>query len=184
MRIKPIEVVADYPLGPDGNPDPGIVELFDYLFPGVANPRIDANHAGTAITAHNPKLAMLMAGMSRFMVLDFEWSKRPDLRELAFATLHLKLKAAYPFESRLAPAKASGLTAEQLALIPLWENASVFDEEQRLVIEYANAVVACDVPDVLFARVVERYGEKGAVELTSLIGFWSCWAMLLSAIRP
>lgn len=70
------------------------------------------------------------------------------------------------------------------ALIPLWENASVFDEEQRLVIEYANAVVACDVPDVLFARVVERYGEKGAVELTSLIGFWSCWAMLLSAIRP
>lgn len=97
----------------------------------------------------------------------------------AFATLHLKLKAAYPFRSRLAPAKASGLTAEQLALIPLWENASVFDEEQRLVIEYTNAVVACDVPDVLFARVVERYGEKGAVELTSLIGFWSCWAMLL-----
>lgn len=34
MRIKPIEVVADYPLGPDGNPDPGIVELFDYLFAG------------------------------------------------------------------------------------------------------------------------------------------------------
>jgi 4-carboxymuconolactone decarboxylase len=184
VRIKGIHSIADYPLGPDGQPAPEIVELFAFLFPGVENPKIDENHAGTAITAHNPKLAMLFAQLSRFMALDVEWSKRADLRELAFATLNLKLKSAYSFESRLAAAKASGISAEQLAMLPLWENSALFDDEQKLVIEYTNAVVSGEVPEALFARVVARFGEKGAVEFTAVVGFWSCWAMLLNAIRP
>ncbi len=183
MRVKGIYKASDFP-STDGRPAPEAVELFSSLFPGVADPEIDDHHAGLAITAHNPQLALLFAQLSRFMALDLEWSKRADLRELAFATLHLKLNAAYPFESRLGAAKACGISAEQLAMIPLWRNSTLFDAEQKLVIEYTNAVVAADVPEDLFKRVAAQYGERGAVEFTSVIGFWSCWAMIINAIRP
>ena len=39
-------------------------------------------------------------------------------------------------------------------------------------------------PDELFARVVERFGEKGAVEFTTVVAFWSFWALFLNATRP
>jgi alkylhydroperoxidase family enzyme len=73
---------------------------------------------------------------------------------------------------------------ELLAAIPYWRTTSLFNTEQRLVIEYTNAVVAGDVPAELFARVVAQYGEKGAVEFTTAIAWWSFWAMFLNATRP
>jgi len=184
MRIRGIQKLGDYPTAPGEGPSAEMVELFEYLFPGVPDAEIDQHHAGTAITAHNPTLALLFAQLSKFMAVEMEWAKRTDLRELAFATLHEKFKAAYPFESRYNAAIAAGLSAEQLAMLSMWRTSRVFDDEQRLVIEYTQAVVAADVPDELFKRVVDRYGEKGAVEFTALVGFWSCWAMILNAIRP
>lgn len=184
MRIKAIYKPSDFPAGDPDVTDADVSELFGYLFPGVSDPVIDENHAGTAITAHNPQLALQLAKLSRFMALDLGWSKRSDLRELAFATLNLRLDCTYAFESRLAAAKACGLSAEQLAVLPLWERSTLFDDEQKLVIEYTLAVVDAEVPGELFARVVERFGEKGAVEFTSVIAVWSAWAMILNAIRP
>ena len=52
------------------------------------------------------------------------------------------------------------------------------------MIEYTRAVVSGDVPAALVARVVQRYGEAGAVEFTTAIGWWSFWAMFLNAARP
>lgn len=183
MRIKGIYEPGDYPpdnaeLQKDG------AALFAHLFPGEENPRIDAHHAGNAIMAHSPKLALHFAQLSRFMALDLGWCRRTDLRELAFATLNLKLKSAYSFESRRGAAEAAGIGPALLAAIPDWETASVFDDEQRLVIAYTQAVVSGEVPEALFARVRDHFGEQGAVEFTAVVGFWSCWAMILNAIRP
>jgi alkylhydroperoxidase family enzyme len=52
------------------------------------------------------------------------------------------------------------------------------------VIEYTLAVIAGDVPDELFAKVVARYGEQGALEFTTVAAWWSFWAMILNATRP
>jgi hypothetical protein len=60
----------------------------------------------------------------------------------------------------------------------------LFDEEQRLVIEYTLACVAGDVPDELFSMVSRHFGEKGAIEFTVTVGWWSLWAMLLNSTRP
>ena len=69
--------------------------------------------------------------------------------------------------------------------MPYWRTASLFDDEQRLVIEYAEAVTSGEVPKALFSRVVERYGDKGAVEFTAAVAWWSFWAMMLNAAgRP
>lgn len=183
MRITGIYKPTDS-LGPDGKPQPEVAALFAQLFPNVENPEIDDHHAGTAIMAHSPALAAKFADLSRFMFLELAWTKRAALRELAFATLHLHFKARYAFESRLDAAKTAGITAEQLAALPYWQNSTLFDDEQKLVIAYTLAVTSGDVPDALASRVIAHFGEQETVEFTSTIGFWSCWSMILNSFKP
>lgn len=158
--------------------------FFAQLAPGVDDPVIDRDHAGMAIVAINPKLAMQMAAMSRFLALDLAFCKRLDLRELVIQTTHIKSKCGFAFESRLAGSGKTGISPEQLAALALWRSSSLFNEEQRLVIEYAEAVFDHAVSDELLARFVAAFDEKSAIECATVVGFWSCWAMVIDVARP
>lgn len=184
MRVKGVFKPGDYPGAPDASTKKEVAELFDYLCPGSDNPQIDLNHAGIAITAQNPMLALSLAKLSRFIAVETAWCQRHDLRELAIQTLNLHFKSDFSFQARLPNARAAGVGADLLAALPYWRTTSLFNEEQRLVIEYTNAVVSGDVPAELFQRVVDEYGEKGAIEFTTLVAFWSAWAMIINAARP
>ena len=103
------------------------------------------------------------------------------MRELAFQTVALHFGDRFSAEARKSNTVAAGLSPEQLASLPDWRDSDLFDSEQRLVIEYTQAVVTGRVPDDLFARIVARYGEQEAVECTAAIAFWSFWAMISGA---
>jgi alkylhydroperoxidase family enzyme len=180
MRIHGVFKPTDHP----NHPDPDVTALFETLFPGNTNPEIDRNHTGLGITAYNPKLALHFATLSRFLALDTAWSQRTDLRELAIQSVNLHFKSAFSFQARTPNAHAAGLTDAHLSALRDWQNSDVFDEEQRLVIEYTNAVVTGSVPSDLFARVLQKYDETGTIEFTSIIAFWSAWAMIINAVHP
>ena len=122
--------------------------------------------------------------MSDRVIGELGWAQRRDLRELATQTLNLHYKCDFSFQSHLGLAQLAGITLEMQTAIPYWRTSSLFDDEKRLVIEYTLACVSGDVPEELFARTVARFGEKGAVEFTVTVGWWSLWAMLLNATRP
>ena len=180
-RVTPVSAPEGYPGAPDTETQKNLTDLFTYLFP---DGNIGAPHAGYGILAHSPKLALSIAKMSDCILGDIEWTQRRDLRELSVQTLNLHFHCDFSFHAHLPLAQLSGISLEQQAALPYWRTSHLFDEEQRLVIEYTMACVAGDVPADLFARVVERYGEKGAVEFTVTVGWWSLWAMLLNAVRP
>ncbi|MCE7795290.1 hypothetical protein LWE61_01825 [Sphingobium sufflavum] len=178
-RVQPVHTASDY------RDDPAdAAALFGTLFPGVAAPAFDANHDGMAIAALNPKLALTLAQTSRFLALDLEWCKRADLRELAIMTVNRHYGSTYSIRSREAIALAGGISADQAAALDDWRNSNLFDAEQRLVIDYAQTVLSGTVPAALFEQVKTAFGEKGAVEFTSVVGFWAFWAMFLNATRP
>jgi alkylhydroperoxidase family enzyme len=183
-RITPVYRPGDHPGLPDTQIAGELGELFEYLQPNNPDPQIDRAHAGIAIAAQNPQLALHLAKLSRFIALELPWCERTDLRELAIQTLNLHFKCDFAFQARWPHAQAAGIRPELQAAIPFFKTTPLFDDEQRLVIEYTRAVISGDVPEALFARVVERYGEKGAVEFTTAVGWWSFWAMLLNAVRP
>lgn len=184
MRVNAVFRPADFKPSDDATQNDADA-FFAGMFPGVENPEIPWDHAGMAVAALNPKLAQQMGAMSRFMALDLNWSRqRPDLRELAIQTIHLKLKCGFGFESRIEACEAAGISSERLAALTVWKNAPVFDDEQRLVIEYAESVADSAVTDELFRQVVAQFGEKGAIEMTAVIGFWSCWSMIINAADP
>jgi len=183
-RVKAIHRSDDYPGMPDEMTRQELVALFQHLFPGNPHPEIDQSHAGLAVAAHNPKLALNLAKLSALIAGELPWSQRRDLRELAIQAVNVHFGSDYSFQARMGAAQAAGISADQLAAIAHWRTSPLFNEEQGLVLEYAHAVASGQVPGALFGRVVERYGEKGAVELTSLIAFWSFWALFLNATRP
>jgi alkylhydroperoxidase family enzyme len=181
VRTTPIFRPGDYPGTPDAATQAELSALFAGLFPGAVDPCIDEKHAGIAIAALNPGLAARLASVSAFMALELGWSQRADLRELAIQTVNLKLGCTYAFAARIDVAESLGLDGPALRALSSWRASDQFDPQQRLVLEYAENVVDSTVSDALFARLVEAFGETGAMECTVLIAFWSFWALFLNA---
>ena len=181
-RVKMVSRPEDFPGTPDAATRQDLDELFEYMFPGQPNPEIPGNHAAFAVVARDPRLALRIIRLSNYIVRELPWtSQRADLRELASQTLNLHFKCDHSFQAHIRPSQTLGLSREQQACIPFWRTANVFDDEQRLVIEYTQAVVDGVVPEELFARVVAEFGEQGAVEFTVGIAWWSFWAMFVNA---
>ena len=183
-RVTAVYKPGQYPGTPGDATREDLADLFRYLLPQATDPEIDKRHAGLAIAAQNPKLALQLAKLSSFIAGGLGWCQRHALRELAIQTVNTHFKSVYSFNARIPNAVAGGLSADLQAALPSWQSSDVFSDEQRLVIEYTHAVAGGDVPGELFSRVVERYGEKEAVECTALVAFWSFWAMFLNATHP
>jgi len=74
------------------------------------------------------------------------------------------------FGSKLA--QDSGIHEETLRELSTWRTSARFDDLDRLVLEYAEAMTRTpvDVSDELFARLREHFDEPQLVELTMAIG--------------
>jgi len=69
-------------------------------------------------------------------------------------------------------AKRTGSMDKMLALSD-WRNQGIFDQQERTVLEYTDAVTYTDgvVSAELMARLRTFYDDEGIVELTGLIAF-------------
>jgi AhpD family alkylhydroperoxidase len=65
----------------------------------------------------------------------------------------------------------SGYTEEQLRELSIWRDSSQFNDLERLVLEYSEAMTRTpvEVSDELFARLREHFDERQIVELTMAI---------------
>ncbi len=181
-RVQRVFKPADYHNAADDAPGESVRALFDHLYPGQLNPELPAKASALATVARNPQLALLMARVSGYMVREMRWTtEHPDLHQLAGQALDLQFKCDFSFQAHIPRSAAAGITAEQRTLLPLWRTAAVFNDEQRLVIEYTLAVAAGKASEELFHRITEKYGEQGAIELTVAIAWWSLWSMITNA---
>ncbi len=182
MRVKGVFRPQDYPLAPDAKTRQELDELFALLCPGQTEPQMPPLKAPWAImTAQSPRLPLLLAQVGSH-VKDMSWCQRADLRELSLQAVAFHYRAEFSFHSHLGVAQTVGLGHDRVAAIPYWRNTTLFDDEQRLVVEYSLAAAAGEVSDELFARVVSRYGERGAIEFTTAVAFWCFWAVINNAM--
>jgi AhpD family alkylhydroperoxidase len=68
-------------------------------------------------------------------------------------------------------AQHAGCSEEQLRELSVWRESERFDEDERLVLEYAEAMThtPAEVTDELFERLRARFDERQIVELTTAI---------------
>jgi AhpD family alkylhydroperoxidase len=90
------------------------------------------------------------------------------LAELKAATL---TNCEYCIDLGSQVARRSGLTDEQLLALPHYRESGLFDDVEKLVLDYAVGMsrTPVEVPDELFDRLRERFDDAQIVELTHVI---------------
>ena len=77
-----------------------------------------------------------------------------------------------------------GLTAEQVAAIADWQPSKLFNDQQRALLAYTDAMThAIEVPDNLFTELRKHFSERQTVELTMLIGTYNMFTRVLQALK-
>jgi 4-carboxymuconolactone decarboxylase len=81
-------------------------------------------------------------------------------------------------------ARRSGLDDEKVVALPSAHDSGLFSEDELLVIDLATGMSRTlgSVPEELMARVRERFGVKGALELTHMIAWENARARLNVAL--
>ena len=129
-----------------------------------------------AVMAHQPRL---MNGYGAFELAFMHSHRAPEkLKQL------VELKAAalcgcewcMDYGSWLSTHTA-GVTEEQLRELPRFRESPAFNEDERLVLEYAECIsrTPVEVPDELFERLRRRFDEAQLIELT--------WAAAIENLR-
>ena len=80
---------------------------------------------------------------------------------------------------------ALGISEEKLLALLDWEASSLFDETERLVLEYADSmtITGRDVSDELFGRLRARFDDDAIVELTEIVAWENASSKFNRALR-
>lgn len=132
------------------------------------------------VMLHSPQVAQRAAHLGTYM--RFESSLEPAARELAaLAAAHL-CKCAYEWGQHQAPARTHGVS--EAAIAALAEDAPVdgLPEAEALIIRYARQILLDHtVDEETFAAARARFGDRGTVDLTATLGYYSMVACVLNA---
>ena len=106
------------------------------------------------------------------------------LRELAILRVGQLTRADYEWAHHVPIAQQAGVEEEQIAALASWQTSSSFDERERAVLGYTEAVAsAVTVPDDVFLEVRRHLSESEVVELKLVVGYWGMVARLLVALQ-
>ena len=92
--------------------------------------------------------------------------------------------AAYERAFHVPLARKEGLTDAQIAAIADWQGAKVFNDAERAVLAYTDAVTReVHVPDAVFAAVSRHFDARGMTELTATIAAYNLVSRFLEALQ-
>jgi alkylhydroperoxidase family enzyme len=108
----------------------------------------------------------------------------PKLRELAILRVGNLAQSEYEFKQHTAVALRCGVGQKQIDEIVDWAASEQFDERERAVLAYTDAVARdIRVRDETFARLRTFLNEEEIVELTAAIGYYGMACRILVALE-
>ena len=114
----------------------------------------------------------------------FQCSVPQRLRELAILCVGQHWKADYEWYAHAKLAAAQGVPQAVIDAIGQGQTPPFVAEDERLVHDFARVLLReGKVPDAVYAPVQALLGDKGAVELTGLVGYYSLLAMQLNVFQ-
>jgi AhpD family alkylhydroperoxidase len=121
------------------------------------------------VYAHRPRLligyGMMEDATAKLHRVD---ERLKVLAELKAATL---TSCEYCVDIGSQIARRAGISEKQLLALPRYRDSELFDELEKLVLDYAVGVSSTpvDVPDELFAKLRSHFDDAQLVELTNVI---------------
>lgn len=107
------------------------------------------------------------------MIVEATWRSVPrHLRDLAQLGAASAIGCPWCLDFGSHQATRGGLSDAKLRELHRWRESPVYDEDERLVLDYAEQLTMATpvtVDEGVTNRLRERFGQKGLVELTALI---------------
>ncbi|NMJ42929.1 carboxymuconolactone decarboxylase family protein [Roseomonas sp. JC162] len=129
---------------------------------------------------HAPDLARAWSALGESLRFSTSLGKR--LAELAIIVTGRRWSAQVEWFVHARAAAEAGLEPEIIAAIRDGRPPRFTQPDDAMIYDYARLLLRDgNVPDDLHARVTQRFGVKGVVELTALVGYYSMVAMTLNA---
>lgn len=129
---------------------------------------------------HNAELARHWSALGESLRFGTSLGKR--LSELAIIVTGRRWSAQVEWFVHARVAAEAGLEPEVIEAIRTGTPPRFTQPDDALIYEYARLLLQeGNVPDALHARVTARFGVKGVVELTALVGYYSMVSMTLNA---
>jgi AhpD family alkylhydroperoxidase len=121
---------------------------------------VAGHHAGVLVTT-----SLFELGVERWRTLD------PQLKLLAVMATALRLGCSWCVDFGEWKGRMDGMDAEKIEAVPRWRDAEVFDDTERLVMDYAEAMTATptEVTDAMVDRLRRELTDTQLVELTMTI---------------
>lgn len=152
-------------------PPKGLFRKYAYR---AARRRYDRDLEPVGIAAHNRSVLAAMGGYEQMQLRASSVEKR--LKALAEAKTALLVGCEFCIDISAFVSASHGVSDEQIMALPRHREAACFDEVERLVIDYAEAMTRTPVAvtDELFAALREHFDSEQLVELTAAIA-WENW---------
>jgi alkylhydroperoxidase family enzyme len=123
--------------------------------------------------------------------LDMAYALRYDavtpalLREMAILRTGQILHSAYELDQHIPLAKACGMTDAQIAALPNWRGSDLFDQKQRALLAYTEALDehGGDVDDATYDAFAAYFSPQEIVEITITVVTYYGTGQLTKALR-
>ena len=109
----------------------------------------------------------------------------PVLRELGQTRAGWARGSQFVFSQHCKSCRALGLSEEQIQAIPSWSVATCFDDRQRAVLAYTDALIydGGRVADDLFAALQGHLSDEEILELTYITALYDMHAVMSRALH-
>jgi alkylhydroperoxidase family enzyme len=127
--------------------------------------------------------AMLGAWTGMAWPLRHEPRLERRLRELGIMRVAQRARAIYEWAHHWHLAVQFGVPEKQLRALRDWRDSPLFDERERALLAYADAIVDIEVPDEVFDPLRQWFDDGQLVELTLSLSFYCHVSRALVALR-
>lgn len=149
----------------------------------AATPRGTAGAAGPFVPLlRAPELMDRLQAVGEY--LRYKNSLPQKLVEMTILMTARQWTQQYEWNVHQPLALKAGLKAETAAAIAEGRRPVGMDADEEMAYEFNHELALNkSVSDATYARVVKRFGEQGAIELTGVTGYYSALAMVMSVAR-
>ena len=134
------------------------------------------------VMAHCPRVGREFLRLGNAIL--FHGSLPPKLRELAILRVGDLAEATYEWTQHVPIGLRAGLTEQQIKTLHQWKVSSLFNDQERAVLQYTDEVAQnIRVSEETFRAVRDFLTEEQVVELTTTIGYYGMVSRILEALE-
>ncbi len=134
------------------------------------------------VWVRSPGLVIALRGLMKFYYEESVITE--DIRELAIIITTRHMGATYAFSAHEAQALDSGLTPSLVAAVMAQEQPVEGTPLELCVYRYCTELLETKkASDAAYREAFSLLGEKGVVDLTALVGFYSAISLTLNAFE-